>query len=182
MLARPNSLSADASKSQHTLRICSNEGGRWSRQNVLPKRKLRSRLAIMCQILTKLLEILNRTQTRLAICDRRVHEVLLALLIDGEALKRQIARRAKELLNIAGSEDGTRNASLLHAILQQIELDGDDTGLDFDREDVQIKLATHKISAKFHFISFHTTVLLRSPPLPSPPNTRNLPFRLRRRS
>lgn len=51
--------------------------------------------------------------------------MLLAILVNGEALKRQIPARAEIRGHIAGPENGALDGSRLDAVLDEVELDGD---------------------------------------------------------
>ncbi len=78
--------------------------------------------------LTELLKVFNRTQAGLAIGNRRVHEMLLSMLIYREALECQVARRTKLRSHLARAEDGARHRSRLDASLDEVKPDGDDSG------------------------------------------------------
>lgn len=58
--------------------------------------------------------------------------MLLAILVDGEAFKRQIPARAEIRGYIAGPENGALDGSRLDAVLDEVELDGDGS-CDFNR-------------------------------------------------
>lgn len=55
--------------------------------------------------------------------------MLLSPFVHREALKGQVSRRAKQLGHIAGSEHRALDLARLHAVLDQIKLDGDNSSL-----------------------------------------------------
>lgn len=81
------------------------------------------------------LEVLDDAQTGLAVGDGGVHVVLLAVLVDAEALKVDHASRAELRLHGARDVDGrfaADHAQLGLPVLDHLELDRDHPG-DFDR-------------------------------------------------
>lgn len=74
-------------------------------------------------------EILDHAQTRLAVRDGRVHVVLLAVLVDTEALEVDHPAGAKLRLHGARDVDGgfaADHAEFALAVLDDVEFDGDD--------------------------------------------------------
>lgn len=79
-------------------------------------------------LLTVTSQILNDTQTRLAICHRRIEIMLLAVLIHGEAFKVDVSPWTKLRLDRAGDVDGTLHSKMSHPTLHHGELDCDNPG------------------------------------------------------
>lgn len=83
----------------------------------------------------KALQVLDDAQAGLAVRDRGVHVVLLAVLVDAEALKVDHAPRAELRLHGSRDVDGrfaAHHAQLGLAVLDHLEFDRDDAR-DFDR-------------------------------------------------
>lgn len=66
------------------------------------------------------------TKAGLPVRDRDVHVVLLAALVDREALKVDVPSRAELGLDWAGNVDGRLDTKVGHAILEHLEVDSDD--------------------------------------------------------
>lgn len=79
--------------------------------------------------LTKLFEILDSSETCLAVRNGGVHKVLFTRLVHGETFKGQVARRSKELLYIAWFKNWAWDTTLFHAVFDKVEFDGNDAGL-----------------------------------------------------
>ena len=79
-------------------------------------------------IIPKTPQILNTAQRRLTIRHRSIKIVLFAILIDAEALERQIAPRPVMRLDGPGQKQRGLHAEVGHAVLHHRQLDGDDTG------------------------------------------------------
>lgn len=73
-------------------------------------------------------QILNHSQTGFAVRNRRIQVVLLAGMVDAEALEGQVATGAELRLNGARMENGRFHAHVRHAAFNHVELDGDYAG------------------------------------------------------
>lgn len=69
-----------------------------------------------------------RTQAGLSVGHRDVHVVLLAMLVDREALKVDVPARAKLRLHGPGQVDGRLEAQISHAVLDHLEVYRNDAG------------------------------------------------------
>jgi hypothetical protein len=77
-------------------------------------------------------EVLNRPETGLSVCDCRIEEVLLSLLVDREPLESKVSSGPVMWLHRAWQVNGRLHAHLRHAVLDHGEFDCDDAG-HFDR-------------------------------------------------
>lgn len=73
-------------------------------------------------------QVLDAAQRSLSIRDGDVHVVLLAVLVDGEALKVQRPAGRELGLHGAGDVDRRLEAQVGHTVLDHFEVDGDDAG------------------------------------------------------
>jgi hypothetical protein len=79
-------------------------------------------------IIAKASEIFNHSQRGLAIRDRGIHVVLLAVLVDAEALEGEVAAGAELGLDGTLVEDRGFHAQVGHAVLHHAEFERDDAG------------------------------------------------------
>jgi hypothetical protein len=79
-------------------------------------------------VITEPPQILNDPQRRLPIRHRRVHVVLLPVLVDAKAFEGEVAAGAELGLDGALVEDGGFHAEVGDAVFHHREFEGDDAG------------------------------------------------------
>ena len=112
-------------------------------------------------IIPKPPQILNTPQRRLPIRHRRIQIMLLPILINAEALKRQIPARSIVGLHWPWEEKRGFHAQVRHAVLHDVELDRDDAG-HFDgaaEADLAVSLGEVQVAnAEFSALDVHGEV------------------------
>lgn len=93
----------------------------------LDRRTAQQQIALII-IIPKSSQILNAPQGCLAVRDSGVEIMLLAVLVDAEALEVDVTARSELRFHGAGNEDWGLEAEVGEAIFDHIELDGDDAG------------------------------------------------------
>ena len=71
-------------------------------------------------------QVLNTPERSLAICNRRIHVMLFAMLIHTEALKSQVSAGAIMRLHGPGQEERGFHVEVLNTVFHDGEFDGDD--------------------------------------------------------
>lgn len=110
-------------------------------------------------------EVLDGPEAGLAVGDRRVEVVLLAVLVDREALEGEIPAWTEVWLHGTGEVHGGLEAHLRHAVLDHGELDRDDARhLDGTAEgDLAVSLGEVQVSnGEFRAGDMHGQVYFRS--------------------
>lgn len=88
-------------------------------------RRTRQQQIDLVVVISKALEVLDTPERRLAVSDSRVHVVLLAMLVNTEALKVDVSTRTELRLDRTGNVDRALEAEILHTVLHDGELERD---------------------------------------------------------